>query len=134
MVGDNNQRVVGHIWWSVHLEVAVNDPHIGRTFRIQFTQSLDGILKLSGGGGFKENERGRFDMAATTASKWAESELGYRVADKEEWSMTKNLRGMSFQDREELSKLTDEERRELAHRLRSGKIELSEENESDPNA
>lgn len=121
---NETQRVDGHIWWSNHLEVAVRDTHLGNTFRVQFTQAVDGILKHSGGGGFKGNERDRFNSAKQTAEEWVNDELGYKVVEKKEWSRVKSLRGMKYRDRQELHKLSEEGRRELAKMLRSGEIEV----------
>lgn len=122
---DETQSVVGHLWWSNYLEVAVHDSWVGRTFRVQFEQAVDGKLKHSGGGSYGTCEEERFDLAEETAAEWVREEFGYDILSKEGWSKTKPLRGMSHRDRQELAKLSESERRELAQRLRTGEIELS---------
>lgn len=116
--------VVGHLWWSNSLEVAVHDPHVGRTFRIQFKQAVDKKLRHSGGGGYGGSEKDRFEKAKDTAAEWVQDEFGYEILDKDEWSYVKSMRGMSHRDRNELAKLSGKERREMAQMLRTGEIEL----------
>jgi|GEM_PF-6976664 len=121
----DSQGVVGHLWWSNYLEVAVHDTRVGKTFRVQFEQAFDRALKHSGGGAYGREEEERFNLAKETAAEWVSEEFSYEILGKEEWSRTKPLRGMSHRDRQELSKLSEDERRELASRLRRGEIELS---------
>lgn len=123
---NETQRVDGHIWWSNHLEVAVRDTKLGKTFRVQFTQAVDGVLRESGGGGCSHNEKSRFDSAIQTACEWVGEELGYEIVDKGTWTRTKSTRGMSYNDIKELRKLSEEQRRELAQMLRSGVVEVGD--------
>lgn len=116
--------VIDHLWWGDTLEVAVHDSEYGKTFRIQFRRSIDGLLKPSGGGGYKSEEKDTFKRSVEAAKAWVSEELGYDVVSKREWSRTKTTRGMQHRDKQELSKLTPEQRRDLAAKLRSGEIDL----------
>lgn len=124
--GDDVDGVIDHLWWGDTLEVAVYDSEYGKTYRVQFQRSLDGLLKADGGGGYKGEEQDAFDSAVEAAKAWVSQELGYEVVSKGEWSRTKSTRGMQFRDKQELSKLTPEQRRNLAAKLRSGEIDLVE--------
>jgi hypothetical protein len=118
--------VIDHLWWGDTLEVAVHASEYGKTFRVQFRRSIDGLLKLSGGGGHTRQEKDAFDRSEEAAKAWVSEELGYDVVLKDEWSWTKATRGMRHRDKQELSKLTPEQRRNLAAKLRSGEINLIE--------
>jgi hypothetical protein len=120
----SDQHVTDHLWWSDKLEVAVHDAQMGRTFRVQFTQAIDGLLKHSGGGGYRRNEQERFNEAVDLAADWVTNELGYRIENEGNWSRVKALRGMDIQDQLELRKLTDKERAELGRRIRRGQLDF----------
>jgi len=123
----NNTNVTDYLWWGDKLEVAVYSTEYGKTFRIQFHRSTDGILKISSGGGYRGVETEAFENAKDAASEWVCDELGYEVVKKSKWSRVKVTRGMDFQDKQELSKLTSEERQQLAQKLRRDEIDLSDE-------
>lgn len=92
---------------------------------MQFTQAVDGVLKHSGGGAYGGSEKDRFDAAEDAAAEWVREKFGYKITDKRTWSQVKALRGMQHRDQQELAKLTEEERRELARQLRTGEVDLS---------
>jgi hypothetical protein len=126
MADSQSTEVIDHLWWGDTLEVAVHGSEYGKSFRVQFRRSIDGVLKLSGGGGYKRQEKDAFDRSVEAAKAWVCEGLGYDVVLKDEWSRTKATRGMRHRDKQELTKLTPEQRRDLAAKLRSGEIDLVE--------
>lgn len=129
--GGSEQAITGHLWWGNTLEVGVHDIVFGRTYRVQFERAIDGVMKHSGGGGYRHKGEERFDVAVETASQWVKDTFGVEIIGREDWWYTKTLRGIQFNDRQEFEKLSPDELEQLARLLRKGEISLGDDESSD---
>lgn len=129
--GGSERFITGHLWWGNTLEVGVHDTVFGRTYRVQFERAIDGVMKYSGGGGYRHKGEERFDIAVETASEWVEDTFGAEIIDREDWWYTKALRGIQFNDRQEFEKLSPDELEQLASLLRRDEINLGGDESSD---